>query len=75
MSILYSTNIGLGKVCAASLSAIFFRFAYSYRISGSSTAYSRTSKNKYSVSPFLVLRVVYIAYAYPFSYIWFKKVF
>jgi len=62
MFILCLTNIGLGKVYTASLLEISSKFICSYKISNSLTAYSRISKNKYSVSPFLVLRVVYIVY-------------
>jgi len=69
MFILYLTNIGLSKVCAASLLKTSFKSVYSYRISSSSTMYSRISENKYPMSPFLVLRVVYIVYAHPSSYI------
>jgi len=69
MSILYLTNIGLGKVYAAFLLEISSKSIYSYRISSSLTAYSQASKNKYPVSPFLVLRVAYIVYTYPSSYI------
>jgi len=69
MSILYLTNIGLGKVCAASLLKISSKFIYFCRISSSLTAYSRISENEYPVSPFLVLRVAYIAYTHPSSYI------
>ena len=67
--ILCLTNIGLNKVCAASLLEIFSKFIYFYRISSSLTMYSWISKNKYSVSPFLVLRVAYIVYTHPSSYI------
>jgi len=74
MFILYLTNIGSGKVCVASLLKISSKSVYSYGISGSLTAYSRISENEYPVSPFLVLRVAYIVYAHPSSYIWFKKV-
>jgi len=74
MSILCLTNIGSGKVCIASLLEISSKSVYFYKISSSLTAYSRTSKNKYPMSPFLVLRVAYIVYAHPSSYIWFKKV-
>jgi len=69
MSILYLTNIGLRKVYTASLLEISSKSIYSYRISSSLTAYSRISKNKYPVSLFLVLKVAYIVYTHPSSYI------
>jgi hypothetical protein len=69
ISILYLTNIGLGKVYTASLLETSSRSIYSYRISSSLTKYSRISKNKYPISLFLGLRVVYIVYAHPSSYI------
>jgi len=69
MSILYLTNIGLGKVYTASLLETSFRSIYSCGISSSLTAYSRISKNKYPMSLFLGLRVAYIAYTHPSSYI------
>jgi len=72
--ILYLTNIRSGKVYIASLLEISSKSIYSCGISSSLTAYSRTSKNEYPVSLFLVLRVVYMVYAHPSSYIWFKKV-
>jgi len=74
MSILCLTNMGLGKVYAAFLLETSSRSIYSYGISSSLTAYSRTSKNKYPASLFLGLRVVYMVYAYPSSYIWLRKV-
>ena len=69
ISILCLTNIGLGKVYIASLLETSSKSIYSYKISSSLTAYSRTSKNKYPISLFLGLRVVYIVYTYPSSYI------
>ena len=60
--------MGLGKVYTASLLEISSKSIYSYRISSSLTIYSQTSKNKYPMSLFLVLRVVYIVYAHPSSY-------
>ena len=69
ISILYLTNIGLGKVYIASLLETSFWSIYSYRISYSLTIYSRASKNKYPISLFLGLIVPYIVYAYPSSYI------
>ena len=69
MSILYLTNIGLGKVYIASLLETSSRSIYSYKISSSLTAYSWISKNKYPIFLFLGLRVVYIAYTHPSSYI------
>jgi len=69
VSILCLTNIGLGKVCAASLLEISSKSVYSYRIFSFLTAHSRISENEYPMSPFLVLRVVYIAYTHPSSYI------
>ena len=69
ISILYLTNIGLGKVYIASLLETSSRSIYSYRISSSLTIYSQASENKYPMSLFLGLRVVYIAYTYPSSYI------
>jgi len=69
ISILYLTNIGLGKVYIASLLETSFRSIYSCGISSSLTTYSRISENKYPMSLFLGLRVVYIVYAHPSSYI------
>ena len=69
MSILYLTNIGLGKVCIASLLETSSRSVYSYKISSSLTMYSQISENKYPISLFLGLRVAYIVYAHPSSYI------
>ena len=69
ISILCLTNIGLGKVYIASLLETSSRSIYSYKISSSLTIYSWASKNKYPISLFLGLRVVYIVYAYPSSYI------
>jgi hypothetical protein len=69
ISILYLTNIGLGKVYTASLLETSSRSIYSYGISSSLIEYSRTSKNKYPMSLFLGLRVVYIVYTHPSSYI------
>jgi len=60
MFILYLTNIGLGKVYAASLLKTSFKSAYSCKTFSSLTVYSQTSENKYPVSLFLGLRVVYI---------------
>ena len=62
ISILCLTNIGLGKIYIASLLETSSRFIYSYIISSSLTVYSRISKNKYLVSLFLGLRVVYPLY-------------
>ena len=61
--------MGLGKVYTASLLETSSKSIYSYKISSSLTVYSQISKNKYPMSPFLVLKVVYIVYAYPSSYI------
>ena len=61
--------IGLNKVYIAFLLETSFRSIYSYGISNSLTIYSWTSKNKYPMSLFLGLRVVYIVYTYPSSYI------
>ena len=69
ISISYLTNIGLGKVYIASLLETSSRSIYFYRISSSLTMYSRASKNKYPISLFLGLRVAYIVYTYPSSYI------
>jgi hypothetical protein len=69
ISILCLTNIGLGKVYIASLLETSSRSIYSYKISSSLMEYSRTSKNKYPISLFLGLRVAYIVYAHPSSYI------
>jgi len=74
ISILYLTNIGLGKVYIASLLEISSKFIYFCGISSSLTTHSWISKNEYPMSPFLVLRVAYIVYTHPSSYIWFKKV-
>ena len=69
ISILCLTNIGLGKVYIASLLETSSRSVYSYRISSSSTIYSRASKKEYPISLFLGLKVVYIVYTHPSSYI------
>ena len=69
ISILCLTNIGLGKVYIAALLETSSRSIYSYKISSSLTVYSQVSKNKYPISLFLGLRVAYIVYTYPSSYI------
>ena len=69
ISILYLTNIGLDKVYIASLLETSSRSIYSCGISSSLTIYSRIFENKYPISLFLGLRVVYIVYAHPSSYI------
>ena len=66
---LFGPGAARAPVLSASLLKTSFKSIYFYRIFSSLTIYIRISKNKYPISLFLVLKVVYIAYTHHSSYI------